>query len=105
MTADPEPVGPAAVVGDYGVAIVHCAEAFTFVAGHRLRAASCLVCGQLIGGQFATLIGAAALMGDPCTCGGVVSDVFLVHADHLPMDSAELQAAITRGLQCDGHSA
>lgn len=82
------------------VAIVYCNEAFTFDPGHRMRAARCLICQQCIGGQPAAVVGAAALMGAACHCGGIASDVFLVHAGHLPMPPADLQAAIRRGLEC-----
>lgn len=88
-------------VDDRGhVAIVYCNEAFAFAPGHRMRAALCLVCRECIGGQAAAVVGAAALLGEACECGGIVSDVFLVHAGHLPMPPAELQAAIRRGLEC-----
>lgn len=82
------------------IAIVYCNEAFTFDAGHRMRAARCLVCREMIGGQDATVVGAAALTGEACNCGGIVSDVFLAHAGHFPMPPAELQAALRRGLEC-----
>jgi hypothetical protein len=82
------------------IAVVHCTEAFIFTPGNRLRAAHCLLCAELIGGEPATLIGAAALAGDACLCGGVVSDVFLLHAAHMPVDAPALQAAIHRGLHC-----
>jgi hypothetical protein len=91
---------PDSVVRDGDIAVLHCSAAFTFAPGNRMRAARCLVCRELIGGQYTTVIGAAALAGDACDCGGVVSDVFLVHADHLPMDAEQLQAAIHRGLHC-----
>ncbi|MGH9622529.1 MAG: hypothetical protein ACRD45_22830 [Bryobacteraceae bacterium] len=91
----------APTVDDTGhIAIVYCNEAFTFDPGHRMRAARCLVCREMIGGQSATVIGAAALAGEACPCGGLVSDVFLAHADHFPMPPAELQAAIRHGLEC-----
>ena len=82
------------------LAVVHCPEAFTLDPGHRLRAAHCLICRQLIGGQPAAVIGVAALGGEACTCGGVISDVFLIHAVHLPINPTELQTAIHRGIQC-----
>jgi hypothetical protein len=85
------------------VAIVYCNEAFTFEPGHRMRAARCLVCRELIGGGSVAVVGAAALNGEACGCGGIVSDVFLVHADHLPMPPADLQAAIRRGLECSNN--
>lgn len=88
-------------VDDRGqVAIVYCNEAFTFDPGHRMRASHCLICSECIGGEPAAVVGAAALMGEACRCGGIVSDVFLVHAAHLPLPPAELQAAIRRGLEC-----
>jgi hypothetical protein len=91
-------------VDDRGqVAIVYCNEAFMFEPGHRMRAARCLICQECIGGQAAAVVGAAALMGEACRCGGIVSDVFLVHADHLPMEPAPLQAAIRRGLECSAN--
>lgn len=82
------------------LAVVYCPEAFTLEPSHRLRAAHCLICRQLIGGQPATVVGVAALAGEACTCGGVVSDVFLLHAVHLPIGDEQLTAAIHRGIQC-----
>lgn len=88
-------------VDDSGhIAIVYCNEPFAFEAGHRMRAANCLICREAIGGQPAAVIGAAALAGEACQCGGIVSDVFLAHAEHFPMDPDALQAAISRGLHC-----
>ncbi len=93
-------VGPA--IDDSGhVAIIYCNEAFTFDPGHRMRAAPCLICQEAIGGQPATVLGAAALCGEACPCGQIVADVFLAHAGHFPMPPDDLQAAIKRGLQCD----
>ncbi len=98
----PDPLGRLpgiAVDGD--LAVVHCADAFQFAPGHRMRAANCLICQRLIGDQPATIVGAAALADNACECGFIVSDVFLIHADHLPMCADHLEAAINRGLQCD----
>jgi hypothetical protein len=88
-------------VDDGSIAIVHCAEAFVFAPGHRMRAAHCLICHALIGNRHASIIGAAALAGDACECGGVVSDLFVIHAGHMPIDRTVLRDAITRGLRCD----
>jgi hypothetical protein len=85
---------------DGSTAILACAEAFTFDPGNRLRASTCLVCGLMIGAQAATVIGVAGLAGDPCSCGGIVSDVFLVHAIHFPMPPSALDDAIQRGVKC-----
>lgn len=100
MTPPTEPMVMPNVDDRGQVAIVYCNEAFTFDPGHRMRAAHCLICAEMIGGHSAAVVGAAALAGEACRCGGIVSDVFLVHADHLPMPPAELQAAIRRGLEC-----
>lgn len=100
MTPPTEPMVTPHVDDRGQVVIVYCNEAFTFDPGHRMRAARCLICGDLIGGLSAAVVGAAALMGEACRCGGIVSDVFLVHADHFPVPPAELQAAIRRGLEC-----
>lgn len=101
MTLPQRIPGASQPVEEGDIAIVHCAESFVFAPGNRMRAARCLVCQEFLGDRSATIIGAAALAGQPCRCGGVVSDVFLVHADHLPMEPAGLQAALHRGLQCD----
>jgi hypothetical protein len=101
VTTPPPPVSPAYLAAPGDIAIVHCCEAFVFPPGNRLRAANCLICGDMIGHRPAAIIGAAALAGDPCRCGGIVSDVFLIHATHLPMPPADLQAALHRGLHCD----
>jgi len=94
---------PPHVAAPGDVAVVLCTDAFIFSPGNRLRAASCMLCGALIGGEPATIVGAAALAGDACQCGGVVSDVFLLHAGHMPVDAPVLQAAIHRGLHCHHH--
>src|SRR6185312_15133807 len=88
------------VVRDGDIAVVHCAAEFTFEPGNRMRAARCLICQELIGGWPATVIGAAALAGDACQCGGIVSDVFLIHAVHLPPSPGNLLAMLPRGLRC-----
>lgn len=85
---------------DGQIAVVICADAFRFAPGHELGASGCLICSNDIGEEPVTVLGVAALTGRPCGCGQVVSDVFLVHADHFPLPPGELQAAITRGLQC-----
>src|SRR6185312_9652760 len=100
MDAPTQPMVPPAVDDTGHIAIVYCNEAFTFDPGHRMRAAHCLICDDLIGGQAAAVIGAAALAGEACRCGGIVSDVFLAHADHFPMPPAALQAEIHRALEC-----
>lgn len=94
------PVVPPRAAAPGSLAVIHCPEAFTLEPGHRLRAARCLVCRQLIGGQAVTVIGVAALAGEACRCGGVVSDTFLVHAIHMPIGTRQLTAAIHRGLSC-----
>lgn len=96
-----KPPSPPVVVIEGDLVVVHAPEPFLFSPGHRLRATHCLICHQMIGAQPATIIGVGALAGDPCTCSAVVSDMFLLHAHHLPMPPADLQAAIHRGLQCD----
>lgn len=83
------------------VAVVYCRESFMFEPGSRMRSTKCLVCDLAIGDQAAAVIGVAALAGAPCVCGGIVSDVFLIHAIHLPIGMETLKAAITRGLGCD----
>jgi hypothetical protein len=100
MTEIPPPASPAYLAADGEIAIVHCTESFAFAPGNRLRAAGCLICGELVGHHSVAIIGAAALAGDPCRCGGIVSDVFLIHATHLPLAPEDLQAAIHRGLHC-----
>lgn len=103
MDAPTQPMVQATIDDSGHVAIVYCNEAFTFAPGHRMRAARCLVCAQVIGGEDATVIGAAALAGEACRCGGIVSDVFLAHAAHFPMPPAELQSVIRRGLECNNN--
>lgn len=90
-----------ALPGD--IAIVHCAESFVFQPGNRLRAATCLVCKTMIGGEAAAIVGAAALAGEPCVCGGVASDVFLIHHTHLPLPEAVFRDVLRRGLECTIH--
>lgn len=85
----------------YEVAVVYAVDTFTFEAGSRMRTAKCLACDQAIAGEPAAVIGVAALDGAPCICGGIVSDVYLVHASHMPLSPVALRTAITRGLGCD----
>jgi hypothetical protein len=85
----------------YEVAIIYSAQTFTFESGHRMRTAKCLVCNLVIGESAVAVFGVAALDGAPCTCGGIVSDVFLIHTDCTPVTRTALQAAITRSLECD----
>jgi len=82
------------------VAVVYCNQSFTFEAGHRMRAARCLVCGYLIGDSPAAVIGAAALVDEACDCGGIVTDAWLIHASHTPMEPDALKSVIRRGLEC-----
>lgn len=103
MSDQPTEQTPVYLAEDGEIAIVHCTEAFTFPPGNRLRISRCLVCGLMIGGDPAAIIGAAALAGEPCRCGGIVSDVFLIHAGHLPLTPVALKAAIERGLECDAN--
>jgi hypothetical protein len=100
MITPPPPTSPANLALPGEIAIVHCTESFVFPPGNRMRAARCLVCSEMIAHRPFAIVGAAALAGDPCSCGGIVSDVFLIHASHLPLSPAALQAALRRGLQC-----
>lgn len=82
------------------LAVVNSVEAFVLETGHRLRAAPCLLCRQLIGGRRVAVVGLAALAGDACHCGAIGSDVFLIHASHFPVDSQHLSMALHRGMDC-----
>ena len=90
---------PAAVTGDT-LTVCQSAQSFVFAPGHRMRAAKCLICHLLIGSGQAALVGVAALAGDACRCGGVVSDLYLIHACHVPLDPDDLAEAVHRGLAC-----
>lgn len=94
------PRGPVEEAADGSLAVCHSAQSFTLTPGHRMRAAKCLICHLLIGSGQAVLLGVAALAGSACRCGGVFSDLFLIHASHMPMDPDDLAAAIHRGLAC-----
>ena len=94
------PPGQVTEAPDGSLAVCHSAESFTLMPGHRMRAAKCLICHLLIGSGQAAVIGVAALAGDACRCGGIVSDLYLIHATHVPMDPDDLAAAIHRGLAC-----
>lgn len=82
------------------VVIVHCADTMQLAPGTGLRAIPCLACREPIGGKPFTVFGVAGLAGMPCRHDGIPSDVFLIHASHWPMDYADLQAVIERGMQC-----
>src|SRR3981189_3718950 len=66
MSEQPADIKPPAVAGEFSVAVVQSEVAFVFTAGHRMRAAHCLVCDELIGGEPAVLTGAAGLAGGAC---------------------------------------
>jgi|SRR6267142_1397000 len=100
MSEQPSGIRPPAEAGEFSVAVIQSDISFVFTPAHRMRAAHCLICGDLIGGEPAVLTGAAALAGDACDCGQVVSDVYLAHARHWPMPGEDLEAAIHRGLHC-----
>jgi hypothetical protein len=104
VTTPDQPAETANVIGAGAVAVLYCGETFTFEPATRMRASRCLICGDMIGDRLVGIVGAAGLIGEPCRCGHIMSDVFLLHADHMPMGDAELQAAIERGLQCDYHN-
>ena len=91
---------PVTEAAEGSLAVCHSAQPFTLAPGHRMRAAKCLICHLLIGSGQAVLVGVAALAGSACRCGGVVSDLFLVHASHMPVDADDLAAAVHRGLAC-----
>lgn len=95
-----EPTGPSLLALPGEIAVVYCPDTFVFAPGNPMRDGCCLVCREIIGHRPTAIIGAAVLDGTACRCGGIVSDTFLVHAAHLPMEHAALQAAISRGLQC-----
>ena len=97
LSAHSAPVGEAV---DGSLTVCHSVQAFTLTAGHRMRAAKCLICHLLIGSGQAALVGVAALAGDACRCGGVVSDLYLIHACHVPLDPDDLATAVHRGLAC-----
>ena len=94
------PDAPANEAADGALAVCHSAQPFTLTPGHRMRAAKCLICHLLIGAGQAALAGVAALAGNSCRCGGVASDLFLIHASHMLMDTDDLAAAVHRGLAC-----
>lgn len=83
-----------------GLTVLAGVEPFTLTAGHRLRATPCLICRQWIGGRPATVVGVAALAGEPCGCGGIAAGTFLIHASHLPVPAGTLAAALRRGVNC-----
>jgi len=96
----PPPRSPSRLSVPGEIVIVYCAESLVFAPGNPMRDARCLVCQEIIGHRPTAIIGAAALVGVACECGGIASDVFLVHAAHLPLERAALQTAISRGLEC-----
>lgn len=93
---------PTAVAARDGeLVVVHAADPFTLAPGHPMRGAHCLVCHLVIGGALATVIGVGTLGGRACDCSAVYSELFLLHAVHMPMMPAQLEAAIRRGLGHD----
>lgn len=82
------------------IAIVHCGQAFSLGDGHPMQDMTCLLCGRFVNSDPVTVIGVTPLTGYGRNCSCVHSDLFLVHADHLPTEAEVLQVAITRGLQC-----
>lgn len=88
-------------VRDGELVVIHTADPFTFEPGHRMRAAHCLVCHQVIGGQLASVIGVGTLGGAACDCSAVHSELFLLHAAHLPLTPAQMETTIRAGLSHD----
>jgi hypothetical protein len=87
-------------VRDGDLAVVNSIEAFTLAAGHRMRAASCMLCHEAIGGKRVAVIGLAGLAGDACQCGGITGDLFVIHASHFPVDPQVITAALRAGVSC-----
>lgn len=87
-------------VGRGDLAIISGSREFTLISGHPTRGAPCLVCREAIGGDPAMVVGLAALDGEACSCGTVVSDVYLVHSAHLPLTDALFITAISGALAC-----
>lgn len=83
------------------VAVVYSPQPFTFPPGSRMRTTRCLMCGASIGGDAVVVLGIAALDGAPCSCGGIVSDTFLLHMAHMPIPTMELKMALARAIACD----
>lgn len=100
MTAGSEPLDVVVSASGYDVTVIMSGDSYRFAAAHRCRAGACLLCRKMIGGEAAVIVTAVALNDTPCLCGAVESDAFLLHASHLPLEPAELQAAIARGLEC-----
>lgn len=88
------------VADDGALAIVCCAEPFMLSNGHPMRGAPCLICRQLIGAEAVRLIGMTVLAGDACLCGSTVTDMYLAHESHIPVDAELLKAAVARALTC-----
>lgn len=90
---------PPTVVEDDDIVLVQCADTMLLPPGSHMRAARCLACAQPIGARPFTVFGIATVAGPPRTGDDIESDVFMVHADHWPMDPDALEATVARGLQ------
>lgn len=94
------PVPPVRVARIGELAVVHSIESFTFTSGHPLRAANCMFCHMIIGGDQVAIIGLAGLAGDACDCGAIIGDVYLIHAAHFPVDPDKITVALRRAHSC-----
>src|SRR5579859_5402167 len=100
MTTPPVPAIDMRVADPDTLVILSSGEAFLLAPSHPKRGADCLIRGASLGGHPVIVTGVASLLGDPCGGGCVISDSFLTHASHLPIEPADLAKALHRGLSC-----
>lgn len=75
-------------------------QPFLYPSGHPNRAANCLICQHALAGHPAVLVTAAEVDVGACSCSAVCSRTFLMHSFHGQPATWEMEAALTRGLQC-----
>lgn len=101
MTTDPGYPGGYPEVTDEPMAIIGTGYPLTFAPGHRMRAARCPVCQQLIAGRPATIVGFADIGKDPCRCRHIGAAAFLLHTDCSPEDEEDMAAIVEPFSVCE----
>jgi hypothetical protein len=101
VTSDSAAPEPSAEVTDEPMVIIGTGYPLTFAPGHRMRAARCPVCQELIGGRPATIVGFADVGREPCGCRVIGAAAFLLHTDCSPDDQDDMAAIVEPYSVCE----
>jgi hypothetical protein len=101
MSTEYDSPPPGTEVTDERMIIISTGYGVTFAAGHRMRAARCPVCQELIGGRTAMIAGFADLGKEPCGCRYIAAAAFLLHAGCSPQDQDDMAAIVEPFSVCE----